>query len=424
MANKYVDARNGNDSNDGSDWANAKKTIQAMYTAANAGDVIYCAGVFNESLSFGTAAKHMYLVGVGAAVLDGLGALGWGFYSTAINNASYSITDFTIKNYQYGVGSVMNAGNDGQAMTLVRCVIEDCSVAGVYCGGARHFARIVNTVIRNCPIGVYSTNAAQSCVPVLQNCTITGCATYGYYNQTPSTANTQPYATRSIFYNNGYHIYISASCGLTSAHNQNCIDFSSGKCYWPSADKTTMADWRTASSRDASSLDADPLFLDADKNLHRLQKTTPAIIGGVILGAFSTLLAEGCSHNYEEPTWSGATVAPEGSCYLDANDNWVLSGTVSSGTVTFEYDFGSAPRSIRRINLSHSYAGVGGGVGGGPTGLLDYDMADTLPETWEYRVAVDTGSGYGAFAEKKLYDDIALSGVIKIKIEVTLRSDG
>ena len=423
----YCDARNGNDSASGTTWAAAFKTLGAAMAVVTDGSTVNCCGAFNESLVYNLAKGNITFSASGFAVLDGLGAIANGITNTGTqgSNKRLTLVDFHIRNFTaYGMYILANAAFT--YVTLTRCRVESCPIGCAFSGagwGADITANdcvFANCVTAGVLVGFVSGVQSSSCSP--NHCTFVNngvgiklaASLYCYVLD----------VNYNIFSNNTYNILFGAVSRYLNGGNNNNWNFANGEINYKGANYTSLSTWKAAVTPfDANSISVDPAFVDSAKGCYRLQKTTPAILNGIILGAFKTLLAEGCSHNYNEPTWSGAVVAPAGSCYLDGSDNWVLSGTCASGTVTFEFGFGT-PRSVRKINLQHNYAGLGAGTGGGPTSILDFDKADTLPETWEYRVAVDTGGGYGAFADKNLFNDLNLTGVVNLKVEATLRSDG
>jgi hypothetical protein len=61
----FVDATNGNNSNDGHDRRRAKATIAAAVAVAEAGDTIYCEGSFSEAVT--VAVAGLRIIGVGPA---------------------------------------------------------------------------------------------------------------------------------------------------------------------------------------------------------------------------------------------------------------------------------------------------------------------------------------------------------------------
>lgn len=417
MATLYVDARNGNDTASGTTWAAAWKTLgHAVASGAN-GSTINCTGVFNESLSLGSGNRTYYFVAVGYAIMDGTSSLTNGISCTA--GAQYStFTGFEVHHYtSYG----FNHAVENAIMQFTNCIFRDClwGASLGYSGGGGEYVNFNNCLfLNNTQYGVKTTNFGHW---TFTGCTFTGSSIGAY--MTYQNGGWQIF-TKCVFSNNTAHLYLGLWYAGVYQGTTNDIDFSTGYCYDSvHGNKTTLATWQAAVLTDYSSISAVPGYLDAAKGLFRLGKTSAAVISGQILGAYNTKLGYVISNNVNTTLWTGATVSPASGAVLDGSNNWTLaSGT--SATVTFETaDFLTA-KHVRKINLSQVYAGLGGGVGGGPSAIVDYDATGTLPETWTYRLAVSSdGSTYGAWTEYNIGADVNQTNVRRLKIEVTLRND-
>jgi hypothetical protein len=409
MTTLYVDARNGNDTASGTTWAAALKTLGAAETAINDGGTINAAGVFNESVTLNFA-KSVAFVAVGYAVLDGTASIADALAQAgSTNGKTISFSGFRITNY---TTRILNSNTFAPNLNFANCVFDTIPVGFNWSAANAPAFSATNCLFDGFTTYAVYNHGAVSCT--LLNCTFVNCGK-------ALMGNTSFVVNKCIFRSNTYHTYLE---GGTYTGNSNDYDFSAGKCYQGGADKTSLSAWKAVVGvNDSLSLSVDPLFLDAAKGIYLLQRTSPAILGGAILGAYSAKLGYGISNNVNATLWTGATVNPASGAALNGSNNWTLASG-SSATVTFETaDFGT-PKNIRKINLLHAYAGLGAGTGGGPSGILDYDKADTLPETWEYRVAVSTdGATYGAFADKNYLTDLNLTNVRRLKIEVTLRDD-
>lgn len=418
MANKYADARNGNDSNDGSSWALAKKTLGGAYAVAASSDTILCVGVFYETLAL-VSTKPITITAVGFAVLDGRSILTSGVTLNQTTGGLSYINGLTIRNYvTNGILCAGSGGGQVETLFLTGCVIKYCYY-GINFPTSLWLIKLLNCVIRNCTFGEYSNIPGFGAAGFHNvNCTITGCS-YGWYQAQNGISQ---YNLKCIFSHNTYHIYtVVAGYYPYAPTNYNDIDFSSGKCAVTGVDKLTLAAWQAALPIDAQSISADPLYSDRANDMHTLRSTTPAIIAGAILGAYNNSLAVPVSNNVNTTIWDNPITLT--GVEKDASGNYVLSAGYAEGVVEFEINFG-VQRTLYRINLNSFYAGVGGGVGGGPSGILDLDKTDTLPETWTYRIDTSAdGVTWAGYQSVNLNNAVNLTGVWKLRIEATLRTN-
>src|SRR3990167_1040185 len=408
MANRYADSRNGNDSNDGLSWANAKKTLAASNTAASAGDVINAVGVFIESVSF---TKTLTLTAVGFCVLDGQSVLATGL---TISGQVVTMNGVWLKNYSTnGVTSTSNA-----TVTCNDCAFSSCPAGFSHTSSGDNSITINRCIFRNCSTaGLSQNNAATATVT---NCTFVGCGTGYLWASATSTLHPR----NCIFRTNTTHIAVGTAGAYHSSANYNCIDFSSGNCKIGATPYTTMADWRTAvgGSKDANSISVDPQFVDQAKNLYMLKPASACLVNGSL--AFGSIQqgawinpegskgSEAWSANSDPGSaWSTKTLS---NCEVDGSGNIVLSANQYTVTATFLRNFG-AQRKIRRINFGQTFSW--------PTSFLDYDTADVRPETWEYRyrTSADGTPPAGGWTEASWLSDLNLSGVQQIEVEVTLK---
>lgn len=85
---------------------------------------------------------------------------------------------------------------------------------------------------------------------------------------------------------NNYCIKVdpSSQAGLVSDTNDLCSVDDAFTGYWGGHKALTLADWQSASSRDGSSLDADPLFLGEADGVLSLEAASPCIDAGAPIG--------------------------------------------------------------------------------------------------------------------------------------------
>lgn len=417
MPTLFADSRSGNDANSGASWALAKKTLTAAKNTAINGDTIKCAGVFTENLTL--TGRTLTFEAEGVAILDGEGVIDAGFVHE--DNTTTVFRGFTIRNcitsgLRMGGFNAING-----SLTLEDCVVENCQ-RGVYVSGntGNITINLTRTIIRNCSgMGVYRPSVAGVVTINILNSTITGCGR-GIYVPGGNTA-TVKLQNSILSHNSIRHIDFDtnvATSRYSAASNFNDIDFGSGSCFAGSVAITDLATWKGATGADASSISADPLYVDRLKRLHMLTPASPCLVSGslvfgsLVQGAYNRFPAAGISANVNALQWGTATF--EG-CSVDGNGNIAVLTTSGLGTAVFTLDLG-APHTIRRIDLPYIY--------GWPTSVLDYDKSDTLPETWQYRLATSlNGITYTPFSIYKLFDDLNLVNVRFLKLEVTLRKD-
>ena len=195
-ANHYVSAASGNDSNDGSSWAKAMKTVSKGFSACATGDTLFvAAGTYNERVTITTGRFVSILGGYDAAtgnrdpelfttVIDGAGLgkcllkaekesdIPLLFDGLTLINADYSssssamfmrgnmtLNNCIIRNCHSGSsgGAIYVEITDAAKKAVIsNCLFESCSAAGG--GGAIYNkgASIENCIFRGCQ-GVYAT---------------------------------------------------------------------------------------------------------------------------------------------------------------------------------------------------------------------------------------------------------------------------
>ena len=85
----------------------------------------------------------------------------------------------------------------------------------------------------------------------------------------------------NIFYNNTTHLDLMPTGTVSCDYN---LFYGTGNWIWNSGAQATFADWKTASSGDANSVNADPLFVGGSPYSYYLQAESPAIDAGTDVG--------------------------------------------------------------------------------------------------------------------------------------------
>jgi len=153
----------------------------------------------------------------------------------------------------------------------------------------------------------------------------------------------------NIFYglaaDSSYMIYVGGTVTITS--DNNCFyDTGTNKWHWHGSDYTTFANWKTNSSQDASSINQDPVFIDASTNKYSLQSSSPCIDAGVDVSLTTD--------------YAGSTVpAPSGGSFdIGAFEYVKMAPSVATVTV-------SVPGSITPTVGYNSAVSTGGAMGMG-----------------------------------------------------------
>ena len=458
----YVDSRNGNDSDDGLSWANAKKTFGAMWAAAadtttSPADPnkMYLVGVFGEGLyldATGLSTENWEIHAQGFAIFDrGFGA--GNDYGTYSPYSGYlkKIYGCTFRGYTIS-GSF---SGDRYSPEVYDCVFDGQGISpyGYKSGGYSDGSNFFRCIFKNhAQAGLWFryNNPAYKTVKAW-NCTIVGNLNGVELDITSTSTYTWWFDVQNcIFRTNTSHVNVTgtdttknsiggsnsigpASSGSIMTLNNNNIDFSSGNaiCFNASDVKTTytsLATWAvvqnagtavgSVNAPDNASISQDPKFIDEARELYGLAPDSGSLsagslgIGSVIQGAWEDYQMEGISATRNASLWTGATLS---NCEIDSN-NIVLSAGQNTGTATFVYDFG-AQRIIKRLDFSFLY--------GWDTSIFDYDTSDIEPETWSfrYRTSADGVPNWSGYTTANWLSDLNLSSVYMLEIEVTLRNN-
>jgi hypothetical protein len=414
MTTYFVDSRNGDDANTGLDFPNALKTLGAAFLAMSTNDDVTCQGVFKETLVIGTGKINTWNAHE-FAIIDGDGVLTFGVQSSGGLSQTQTFNGFIFKNHS--LEGIRLGAATTQIYTFNDCVFEDELTGSQAIFSATY--NLTRTIVRNCSVGFtnHSTLGENSMYNFL-NCTLVNNGTV-VDGALLTTGTGKVKAQNSIFSHNTIHIKVDGASAVNAVQEFNNIDFSSGKCVIGVADKLTLAAWQTdVSPADASSISTDPLYVDRLKRLHGLLRTSQSLVAGSIV--FGTIVqgavlkqCEGVSTNRNSSEWTGATLI---NVIVNGNGDIELDTGQTVGTATIVHDFGSGA-DIDRLFVEHD--------NDFPKAALDFDKTDTLPETWEVRVATsDDDITYSAFTTVNLArPSLGIVNKRYVKVEVTLRKD-
>ena len=259
MADTFVSALGGDDSNDGLSLVTAKKTIQAGHDAAGLVDTIFVhPGVYNEAVD-GAFGQGKLFQGIGKVILDGQNIFLEGINSFNTLN-TIKVDNFEIKNF------VTNGISDNSFSTasglITNCIIHNCGTA-IFSTNVADTDLNFNTIY-DCNIGIQFDNGGSTII----NNTIYNCSTYGIYIN-DNTYSTGTYQMKdNILSQNGTAIRIDNIAGIGSGDlDFNLYDVASGQFYGSDGISSfpTLSGWQNSTGEDASSIDDVPLFANTDE---------------------------------------------------------------------------------------------------------------------------------------------------------------
>lgn len=110
--------------------------------------------------------------------------------------------------------------------------------------------------------------------------------------------------------NTGKYIRVEAGSETSTVIDYNEYNGGSGNIFfWNGSAYTTFADWKTASSQDAHSLNSDPLFTNPGSSDFTLQVTSPARLVGVDLGLTADITGRLVSPNPDMGAYQSIKIA-------------------------------------------------------------------------------------------------------------------
>ncbi|MCC7430171.1 right-handed parallel beta-helix repeat-containing protein [bacterium] len=213
-------------------------------------------------------------------------------YNNEIHNINASTT-------AYGIYSLCS--NPADTIKVYNNKIHTMTgttVGGIYFAGSTTVKKVYNNMIYNylntgISYGIYSSSpTANNDSYYFNTVAIEGSsasASYAFYNTTPTNVTLK----NNIFFNNktagaAYAIYKGGGSFLSSDNNNfyvNTINPNAKIGFWGSTAQTTLADWQTASSQDAASLNSLPPFISTtDVHINPTQFTPMDNAGTSIAG--------------------------------------------------------------------------------------------------------------------------------------------
>lgn len=359
MATFYANAITGNDANDGTSWALAKKTLASAYAAAAVDDTIYLHGRFTESL---TIAKRLIFRAEGYACLDGGGAIAHGLsVSGMIEIHGLKFTGFSFAGIRYASGMISH---------LYNCDFVG-NVAGMDCTA---YASHTSGTIRNC-VFRDNTSYAIGCVgnsaifnASVQNCVfINNPAAFYFAGYSYAVTLSKCLFNNGYVFNAAHHVTI-----IQYGSGSNIYNVTGGGCKWTFAgvEYTTLASYVSL----VGSIDVNPIDSTWETyvgdSVNGLLRPIPssylltAASDGDSIGL--TLPAVTVSNTANALLWTGGVFS---NTEIDGSGYLVLSAGQTSGYWRSDIiDFGAA---INAKMLEVSVAGED------TNNYLDYDTGDS-----------------------------------------------
>ena len=421
MPTIYADAQHGSDANDGLAWATAKLTLAAAVTAATENNVVYARGIFTDGCSL---LAGQTLRGVGRCVVceQVFFQQNAGAHALCVNLTFANVTGIGVYvDYPYP-----DAGNT--TLYIRDCVFFGCKCGVCSYGGStyRHAtADVERCRFYNCiEYGILAYGVASNAIgnANIRKCTFTGsgiadiCASsYG-----------KVILTESVF--GSSQVMLNIARAEYYQGKNNSFNFAAGKCIYVGVDKTSLADWRTATADDANSLDQVPGFCDGANGL-----LCPAPGGNLVnepISGIETIgypyVASALSPIVNPTIWNAATLT---NCEQDASGYIVPSTGQTVWTAETDWvDLGAKLR-IRQIRPRISEEDIS--VGSGTYVWHDYDQYTGLgnADAWlnlELKVANTVGEQSSATWVAMRYDDIwtAVQRARYYKLRLTGRTNG
>lgn len=271
LVNIYV-TTNGNDSNAGTSWATAFKTIQKAVDSALDGDHIWVSnGVYNTGLTQTSGyvlsnrvynTKNIYITAVAGptnTVIKGNNSGNYTYpygvrcvYMGAGTLDGFTVTGGSTDNdgiHQNSAGGGINCGSSNSTAIIKNCIISN-NVA--YYGGGVYGGQLVNCIIANNSSYTYGGGCKES---VLNNCTVSKNSIVSNTISGGGVYSCQ--VTNSIVYGNTAQAVLNNYFDGTFSYS----------CTYPSVSGT-------------GNISSDPLFISSVSNIFRLAYGSPCINAG------------------------------------------------------------------------------------------------------------------------------------------------
>ncbi len=270
MATFYVSDFWGDDDNNGTSLATAKKTLAAAVSSLvspNDAIIVY-PGKYSETM-LGTGNRYYDLTGVGKVIFDGKNLIQYGM-SISFETAR-TIQNIHYRNYRRGISH----GTRNVIFTITNCIFENCWT-GIYIGDNDFNKTISYCTFINCNTGIFLLGDGAG--GAIDHCTFYNCDT-GI--QAASNAGATLLFTNNVFDQNNTAIEIEASGGMTTMDYNVYNPALSGVIVTEnSVEYSTLAVWQSASELDTNSQEIDPLLANPSWGICSVLPDSPAETAG------------------------------------------------------------------------------------------------------------------------------------------------
>lgn len=312
----------GNDTNDGSSWALAKRTVQAAITAASSqiGDVWVASGTYSEritlwpyvSLYGGFAGTESSLADrnwlLNATVLDG-GAAGSVITARTANSITASRIDgFTIRNGKAATGGGIYCRQSSPTIcnnTVTSNTASSYDGGGIYCSGSNVYNNIImaNTAVGNGG-GIYAGGSAS----IWGNSIRGNSAAYGgglacMYSQMTVSGNT--FTANTAGSGGGVYLYQSTDVFSSNLVTGNTATAKGGGVYCMYTGPTVTNNTVAANSAPAGK--GGGLCIDGGCNPKVCNNILAFNSSGVYMVSGTPTLKKNCVYNPSSTDYSGLT---------------------------------------------------------------------------------------------------------------------
>jgi hypothetical protein len=367
----------GSDGNNGLTPSTPKATVQAILDAYDleAGDTVFVdtgtytltANITLGALDGGSASGLVTIKGsphVSGTVINRNNTVSTSSYGIQVSAAYVRLDGLRVTQAYYGIHTysatnsqvancVLYANRTGVYSgpnAVTACLARDNTYAGIET--SRNSTLTNNVVVRNTTYGVGYSDGGGGSTTILNN-TIANNGSAEMYSYTVGTSVTFTFKNNVLAHSGaGACVNLSSSTmAAGTVWDYNCLWVMGGGAIgiYGGAPRATMGEWRTATGRDANSLNTDPLFVNDAGTDYHLTPGSPCIDAGsnesAPLSDFDgdfrpyNLLSDIGADEVGKPSTPVVDVTPSAPMTLDMLSCQVTTPTVISPGLTPQYQF-------------------------------------------------------------------------------------